>query len=70
MGMWIHVDSNQGLQLGGSNDEREGITYTNYGEQVMRHSILLITSMTKHWQWAKEIKQKCTDGGCNKIAHK
>ena len=27
----------------------------------MKHSILLITSMTKHWQWAKEIEQKCTD---------
>ncbi len=27
----------------------------------MKHSILLITSMTKHWQWAKEIEQKYTD---------
>ena len=47
------------LQLGGSNDEREGITYC--GEYDMKHSILLITSMTKHWQWAKEIEQKYTD---------
>ena len=27
----------------------------------MKYSILLITSMTKHWQWAKEIEQKYTD---------
>ena len=27
----------------------------------MKYSILVITSMTKHWQWAKEIEQKCTD---------
>ncbi len=27
----------------------------------MKHSILLITSITKHWQWAKEIEQTCTD---------
>ena len=47
------------LQLGGSNDEREDITYC--GEYDMKYSILLITSMTKHWQWAKEIEQKYTD---------